>query len=848
MLRVDTHVVEPLGEEWMLARAVPGASELSGCWPAAVPGTVAAALNIAGEPSRDLDDFDWWFRRPLEVRAPQDGEEVVLQLDGIATLADIYLDGAQLLHSPSMFARHTVDIGGRLGNGSSELAIVCRALTSALSVRRPRPRFRAQGVRDQRLRYFRTTLLGRGLGSSGGTEPVGPYRQVSVIRRRTLVVESYTRTATLSGAGGDFVMEAIVRPLSAVRIVAARLLLRGPTGEHAAEAELCALADGCIQMTNRLAIDDVAPWRPHTHGTPHLYEVEVDVELSDGTNVRLADAPTGFRSISGGELERFALSVSGVPVFCRGALWVPPDPTSLNSSTEEIERRLMTLRDAGMNMVRIPGTGIWEDEALHRICDELGLLMWQDLMLARMDYPTDDPEFLAVLTEEVDTELRRLGRHASTAVICGGSEVEQQAAMVGLRPEVGRSAFIRETLPAIAARHCPEVPVVPSSPSGGDLPFRVSAGVAQYFGVGGYMRPLADARLAAVPFASECLAFANVPEQELLDEMAHVELDAAVPGSPDWKRGVPRDAGTSWDFEDVRDHYLGILYGIDPGELRRQDPAYYLDLSRLVSGEAMAATVAEWRREASPCAGALVLQAADTSPGSGWGLLDIRGRPKAALAVLRRTCLARAIWCTDEGLDGIDIHVANDEPEELVGVLRVALYREDGVRVEEVRSELEVPPHQVVRVGVEELLGRFVDVGWCYHFGPRNHDLVVASLHADPDDPPLLQHFQTVGPRSVRREPPGVLGLGGNGEWRDGAIHALVGSSRFAWGVRVNARGFTSDDSWFGLEPGRPREVTLRPVTSDATATVASIAAVNASGRGEIKIVTASHTGATEGV
>ena len=113
------------------------------------------------------------------------------------------------------------------------------------------------------------------------------------------------------------------------------------------------------------------------------------------------------------------------------------------------------------------------------------------------------------------------------------------------------------------------------------MPFRPSAGVAHYFGVGAYRRPLDDARRAEVEFAAECLAIANVPGDRAIEELARRRRCASRPPSG-LEGGVPRDIGAGWDFEDVRDHYLRELFGIDPVDLRWSDPDRYLALSRVV--------------------------------------------------------------------------------------------------------------------------------------------------------------------------------------------------------------------------------------------------------------------------
>ncbi len=677
---VSSHRVVPVVDGWTVAPSPPGThadeaarAALEGL-PARVPGTVASALAAAGRDldARDLDAEDWTFLTTLpDVGAHHGGERIVLRLGGIATIAEVLVDGRPVHSSPSMFARHAIDLTDavRLDGLPVALAIVCRSVAGALRERRPRPRYRTRVVAEQQLRYIRTSVLGRAPGFAPGPAPVGPYRDVTLELWRDVEVVRLALHASLAGADGVLAVDGVLRTLGSTRIAEARVHLDGPQGRCEAALGLRDVAEG-VALEGCLRVPGAAPWLPHTHGDPALHAVHVELVLDDGRRIRVGDRSVGFRTVDAG-VDRpgddgLALSISGVPVFCRGALWTPVDPVALAAPSDRVRERLVQLRDAGLNMVRVPGTGVYEDDVFHAACDELGMLVWQDLMLANMDYPVDDPGFAALLGREVEVELERLGGHASTAVVCGGSEVEQQATMVGLPPSAARNAFIATTLPALAAHACPGVPVVPSSPCGGDLPFRTGQGIAHYFGVGAYLRPLADARAAAVRFASECLAFANVPEQATLDALARRVPGGITPTHPAWKRGVPRDTGAGWDFDDVRDHYLALLYDVEPVALRSTDPELYLELSRLVSGEVMAEVIGEWRRTGSPCAGALVLQAGDLVPGAGWGLIDAGGMPKPAYHVLRRACLPRAVWSTDEGLDGIDVHVANDAPEPLV--------------------------------------------------------------------------------------------------------------------------------------------------------------------------------------
>jgi beta-mannosidase len=417
--------------------------------------------------------------------------------------------------------------------------------------------------------------------------------------------------------------------------------------------------------------------------------------------------------------------------------------------------------------------------------------------------------------------LAQLAGRPSLAVVCGNSEVEQQAAMLGLDPKLGRGELFGELLPRLVRDAATDAVYVPSAPTGGALPFRPGHGVANYYGVGAYLRPLEDARRAGVRFAAECLAIANVPDDEA--------LEAPSPSDPRWKAGVPRDNGADWDFEDVRDHYFRLLFDLDPAALCESQPERYLELSRALSGEVMAETLGEWRRGGSPTHGALVLWLRDVLPGTGWGLLDHRGEPKVAWHHVRRVLAPVAVWTTDEGLNGVDVHIANDRPEPLQAKLRVALYRNLELRVEEVVAPVELPAHGSSTRNVEELLGRFVDASCSYHFGPPGHDAIVASLERDGSLVSQAVRFPSGRPR--RQETADELGLEATIEHEGARSVLAVRSRRLAYGVRVKASGLTPSDDAFCVEPGCERRIDLAPRNEEDASGPVVVTALNLEGR-----------------
>ncbi|HEY5390154.1 MAG TPA: hypothetical protein VIJ83_06315 [Solirubrobacteraceae bacterium] len=786
---------------------------------AQVPGTVAGPFSWDVD-AASVDGRDWWYRCAFEAEAVGPQEQVVLVFEGLATLAEVYLNGRLVLESESMFEVSRIDAGSLL-EPLNELAICFRALAPRIAEpRRPRARWRSALVADQGLRFQRTMLIGRATGFASGPPVVGPWRPVRLERHRLLGVESLELRPRLRDDGSGVLAIAARFHEVAGAVEAAFIEVSGHGQTQRAQLELAN-----ARARGEVALADVALWWPHTHGTPSLYDVRLGVRL-DGHDVDINCGRIGFRALEAASSiadDGLRLRVNGVEVFTRGAVWTPVDALGARPGSAGPRAALERMRDAGMNLVRVPAVGAYETRAFHDACDELGLLLWQDFMFAGLDYPQEDAAFVEAVRSEAQEVMANLAGRPSLAVICGSSELAQQPAMLGLELDPACEPLFAEVLPDVAAAAGADAIYIPTTPWGGALPFRPDRGLAHYYGVGGYLRPLSDARASGVRFASECLALANVPERSAIEQIAP---GAGAFARASWKRGVPYDAGSASDSEDVRDHYLRELFGADPVALRTLDHERYLELSAALTGELMAEVLGEWRRGASACSGALIHWLSDLRPGAGWGILDHDGTPKAAYHHVRRALAPLAIWSTDEGLSGILIHVANDGPESVRARLRLALYRDGEINVGEAQRDLDLGAHSTQALDAEELLGRFADVSWAYRFGPPAQDVVAATLTSRDTGEQLAQSFRLPAGRPLEREPAAVLGASATLE-EEGEAGVSIETRRFLYGVRVEVPGCAPSDDAFSVEPGGRRSVALRGVPQSG----GSITALNLRGR-----------------
>jgi beta-mannosidase len=823
---VDAHRIDPLESGWELASSAPGAHETAGAarearlpWrPALVPGTVADSLDLALDAANHLDGEDWWYRCTFRAPALDAGERARLRFDGLATIAEVWLNGARLSTSRNMFVPLACDVSDLL-RPDNELMICFRSLTAELAIRRPRPRWKTALVAHQNLRWVRTTLLGRIPGWSPAVAPIGPWRAVTLERICRLEFTRLDLQATASGLEGRILLAAEARILDGSRVTGATLQV----GPHAIPL-VSDQAEGRVRLSCESTLPGAPLWWPHTHGRPD--QLDCTLRLDTDAGPIMADCGRiGFKSVSmDREDGQVRLVVNGRPVFCRGACWTVNDFRSLSGDPEALRQALVLARDAGVNMLRVGGTMVYESELFYSLCDELGILVWQDFMFANMDYPFTDEAFHAEVEREVTHQLGRLQRHPCLAVYCGGSEIEQQAAMLGLPSTEWSNAFFSDELPRLCAARHGSIPYFPSTPTEGVMPFHPSTGISHYYGVGAYKRPLGDARLARVRFTSECLGFSNVPEDEAMED---VFGDARpVPHHPRWKARVPRDSAAGWDFEDIRDHYLKALFGLDPIELRSRDPERYFTVSRAVTGEVMRAVFSEWRRPGSGCGGGLVWFYKDLWPGAGWGLLDSAGRPKAVYWHLKRAWARQALQMTDEGLEGLHLHLLNETAEELHGVLELDLLQAGRIRVGHADRAVSIPAHGARTIPADELLSCFQDLTYAYRFGPPKHDVVIGRLLSVENRQVLAEDFHfPLGFDLPLQDPVGITATSETGP--DGTHIVTLQSPVFLQSVALSCRGHVPEDNHFHLAPHQAKRIRFRPRTDPAATFRADLSALN---------------------
>jgi beta-mannosidase len=356
---------------------------------AMVPGSVAGSLasgRCDDLGAVDAWDTDWWFHTTLTLTAAGDGH--LLRFDGLATLATVWIDGVEVARHHTAMRSLDIALDG-LSPGAHELTIVCRGLSAFEPPARPRQRWKTRLVPDARLRWLRTPLFGHMPGWTPPWPVIGPYRDVHVLAPDddALLAAGVQWTTDDDGVISWTVDVAAGAGVASLRIGE----VDTPLTAH----------DGRITGSGTA---DLPRWWPHTHGTPTLHEMSL--QLDDRV---VPGARVGARTISADRTDgAFALHVNGVAVFARGAVWTPLDAARAWNDPAALRIALEQVRDAGCNLLRLPGIGLPEQPEFHALCDELGVMVWFDLPYANFDHPFDDAAFGADARIEAAEQLRAL--------------------------------------------------------------------------------------------------------------------------------------------------------------------------------------------------------------------------------------------------------------------------------------------------------------------------------------------------------------------------------------------------------------------------------------------------------
>ncbi len=640
--------------------------DLAGAWtleeasgahvvPFVLPGDAITALHAGGvidDPYlrdneygvRWVADRDWIARRSFEVDDPAGLTWLVA--DGLDTVAEIRINGVTVLTAASSFREHVAPLGGVLRAGSNSVEILFRSNTRAADALQRSMPFRVPSM-DANSPIPNGNMLRKvqcdfGWDWNLAVAPFGLYGSLRLVEGEIAGV----RFSQAHEAGR-------------VRLTVA-VDLRGAAGAgvpwqvSTGGVAVAGTADANGGFEAEFLLEDPALWWPAGAGAQALTEVRIEtagqmkicrVALRQ---VELVTAPDAAGA-------GFGFRVNGRDIFARGANWIPADALAGRITPEKTRGLLQSAVDANMNMIRIWGGGRYEAEWFYDLCDELGLMVWQDFMFACNLYPST-PEFLAEVDREVAYQARRLAHRV--ALWCGDNELIgalgwfEESRMDRDRYLVSYDRLNR-TIEAALKRAVPEAVWWPSSPSPGVMNFgdawhQDGAGDMHFWSVWHEGRDFEHYRDVRPRFCSE-FGFQSYPSMAVIRSFAAPgDMNIASPVMESHQK----NRGGNARIAETMFRYFRFPEGFEN----------FVWLSQVQQGLAIKTAVDYWRSLKPHCMGALYWQLNDTWPVASWASLDYGGGWKLLHYMARRFFAPVTAALIPDGAGKIGVSAVNDGP------------------------------------------------------------------------------------------------------------------------------------------------------------------------------------------
>ncbi|MFI9811899.1 glycoside hydrolase family 2 protein [Saccharothrix variisporea] len=667
--------------------------------PARVPGSTHLDLLAAGlipDPYLDRNEaelawmhrVDWQYSTTFEARPPRDGERVDLVFDGIDTVATVELNGEVLGHTANMHRGYRFDVGRSLRAGGNDLTVT---LWSALTAAE-----RAEAELGWRQRAYphpynaiRKMACSFGWDWGPDLQTAGLFRPVGLERWDTARIARVRPLVTLDDDGTGRVEVHLELDRAADHDYTAEVVIGGHTARTAVTGDLAHVT---------ALVPEARLWWPAGYGDQPLYDLTVTL-LADGRQVDAVHRRIGFRTVTV-ETEPdeigspFTFVVNGRRVFAKGANWIPDDHFLTRVTRDRLVRRVDQAVAANMNMLRVWGGGIYETDDFYDVCDERGMMVWQDFPFACAFYAEEEP-----LRSEVEAEARenvtRLVAHPSLVLWNGNNEnlpayTDWEGWQDSLEGRSWGGGYYTDVLPEIVAELDPTRPYATGSPhSPGDLPPNdAHHGTRHDWDVWNSL-DYTHYRDHVPRFSAE-FGFQGPPTWTTLTRWIHDEPltptspaflahQKAVNGNRNLDRGLAPHLPVPTDFEDW--HWA----------------------TQLNQARAVAFGVEHYRSWWPRTAGALVWQLNDCWPVTSWAAVDNDERPKPLYYALKHAFAPRLL--TLQPRAGRPTLVAvNDHDEPWTGTVRVTRQVFTGAVLAASVLRLSVLPRSIVLLDLADHL------------------------------------------------------------------------------------------------------------------------------------------------
>ncbi|GAA5038598.1 glycoside hydrolase family 2 protein [Microbacterium fluvii] len=662
--------------------------------PATVPGCVHTDLLEAGviaDPYRGANEaalawiglVDWTYRTTF-AWSPDDAERHDLVFAGVDTVAAISLNGTVLGEVANQHRSYRYGVDDLLIDGENELVVAFSA---------PVPYANAQSLelgarpRPYPLPYeaIRKSACNFGWDWGIATFTSGLVGAVRLESWSTARLRDVRVVATPDGDGGSVEVTASVERADAAADLSLTVRVAG--------REAAASVDGDT-VTVRVELDEVERWWPVGHGAQPLYDVEVSLAAA-GDVVDETSRRVGFRTVHWDTTPDetgapFTLVVNDRPVFVKGVNWIPDDALPVRVDRARYENRLRQAVEGNLNLIRVWGGGLYESDDFYDVCDELGLLTWQDFLFACAAYPEEEP-----LRSEIEAEARenvvRLASHASLVLLTGNNEnlwgYEDWNWKLRLDGATWGAHYYYELFPELVAELAPHVTYAPGSPFSPGMGWdgTVQTGPHPNDEAHGTMhlweqwnrRDWPTYREHRPRFVAE-FGWQGPPAWTTLTDW--LDDDPLTPESPGMIVHQKAMEGNAKLTDGLLPHFRM------PSAM--EDWHWAMQLNQAI---AVRTALEHFRSWAPHTMGAIVWQLNDCWPVTSWAAIDGDGRAKPLFHALRAAFAPRVVTVQprDEGLAAV---LGNDTAEAWTGTLRVRRLSFDGAEQDAAELPFSVEP------------------------------------------------------------------------------------------------------------------------------------------------------------
>lgn len=590
--------------------------------PVSVPFDSVSALHAAGhivDPYWGRNEYDlrWICARDWTAKATFTLENTAqeLVLDGLDGIVDIFVNDTLVLSADNSFRTWRVDVSEAGIVGENHLRLVFKSVVDEGAARQEAQRYTIPFSFNCPIpngNMLRKAACDFGWDWNIALAPFGITGQVVLVPKALPRIDHIMIDQSFDDAGtATLKIAAHVKNAPDGNAVEMRFGGRSITPQ---------IVEGVA--TGEMSVENPELWWPAGQGMQPLYDLEVRL-----------DEDIQYRRIGLRQMELitekdaagigFKFRVNGRDVFAKGANWIPADALTGQIERDEVEKLLQSAVDANMNMIRVWGGGRYEPTWFYDLCDEMGLMVWQDFMFSCHLYPCDDA-FLQNVAVEVRENVQRLHHHASMAVWCGDNE------LVGALTWYKESLENRDTYlvmydrlnsaieRALFETH-PSAIWWPSSPSAGPLDFGDAwhddgSGDMHFWSVWHENKDFDHYRDIRPRFCSE-FGFQSYPSNRIIDTfVAPEDRNIAAPVLESHQKnegGNERIAATMFRYFRFPVDFSNFVY-----------------MSQVQQGLAIKTAVSWWRSLKPHCMGTLIWQLNDTWPCASWSSLDYGGNWK----------------------------------------------------------------------------------------------------------------------------------------------------------------------------------------------------------------------------